>query len=98
MNLQPHNWEMSSLGAVANDISYGFTTTSTIDGSGVKLLRITDIQDGKVNWSTVPHCTELPRATYLLRPGDILIARTGATTGKSFLIEELSGRQSTPPI
>lgn len=91
MNPQPHNWEMSSLGAVANDISYGFTTTSTIDGSGAKLLRITDIQEGKVNWSTVPHCAELPRATYLLRPGDIVIARTGATTGKSFLIEELSG-------
>jgi type I restriction enzyme, S subunit len=91
MNPVPDNWEMSSLGAIANDISYGFTTTSNISGNGAKLLRITDIQEGRVNWSTVPHCTDLPRATYLLRPEDIVIARTGATTGKSYLIEELSG-------
>jgi type I restriction enzyme S subunit len=91
MNPVPDNWEMSSLGAIANDISYGFTTTSKIGGNGAKLLRITDIQDGNVNWATVPHCTDLPRATYLLRPGDIVIARTGATTGKSYLIEDLSG-------
>ncbi|MGM9664252.1 MAG: restriction endonuclease subunit S, partial [Eubacteriales bacterium] len=51
-------------------------------------MRITDIQDGKVNWDTVPFTTDSEPDTYLLDKGDIVFARTGATVGKSFLIEE----------
>jgi type I restriction enzyme S subunit len=54
------------------------------------MLRITDIQHGRVDWPSVPYC-EIPaerRGQYLLRPGDILFARTGATTGKSYLVRE----------
>lgn len=53
-----------------------------------RLLRITDIQDGKVNWETVPFTTVDEPDTYLLAKGDIVFARTGATVGKSFLIGE----------
>jgi type I restriction enzyme S subunit len=55
-----------------------------------KLLRITDIQNGKVNWEKVPfvEATESDQKKYGLRRGDIVFARTGATTGKSFLIRE----------
>ena len=53
-----------------------------------RLLRITDIQDGKVNWETVPFTTVSEPDTYLLAKGDIVFARTGATVGKSFLIWE----------
>ena len=52
------------------------------------MLRITDIQDGKVNWDTVPFTTVQDPEPYLLMKGDIVFARTGATVGKSFLIEE----------
>jgi len=52
-------------------------------------LRITDIQDGKVNWDTVPFTTVDDPETYLLKTGDIVFARTGATVGKSFLITEI---------
>jgi type I restriction enzyme S subunit len=54
------------------------------------MLRITDIQDGAVNWDAVPNCgianKDLPR--FRLRSGDLVFARTGATVGKSFLIDE----------
>jgi len=55
---------------------------------GPKFLRITDIQNGKVDWNTVPYCKCDNHDKYRLRPGDILFARTGATTGKSFLIRD----------
>jgi type I restriction enzyme S subunit len=53
-------------------------------------LRITDIQSGKVDWNSVPRC-EIAKediTKYLLKPGDIVFARSGATAGKSFLIKD----------
>jgi type I restriction enzyme, S subunit len=89
MSTKLAGWETAHLRDVTKDISYGFTTSSGLNGSGPKLLRITDIQNGNVDWSSVPHCVNIPRASFLLQAGDIVIARTGATTGKSFLIEKL---------
>ena len=90
MNVLPASWQIAHLRDVTTDISYGFTTNSILNGNGPKLLRITDIQNGSVDWSTVPHCVDTPRAFFLLEAGDIVITRTGATTGKSFLIEQLA--------
>ena len=58
------------------------------------MVRISDIQDNKVLWTNVPYCDikETDIETYLLRPNDILFARTGGTVGKSFLVTELSER------
>jgi len=69
---------------------YGFTASAVNQSVGPKFLRITDIQNGQVNWDTVPYCeidNELLRK-YRLEPGDLLFARIGATTGKSLLIRE----------
>jgi len=57
-----------------------------------KLLRITDIQDGKVQWDDVPFC-EIDKkglCNYQLENDDIVIARTGGTVGKSFVISDIS--------
>ena len=56
------------------------------------MLRITDIQDNQVNWDTVPFTDfdEEKVSSYILRDGDIVFARTGATVGKSYLINGLS--------
>ena len=55
------------------------------------MVRISDIQDNKVVWDTVPFCMieEQDIETYLLEENDILFARTGGTVGKSFLVEEV---------
>ena len=62
--------------------------------SGPRFLRITDIQDGKVDWENTPYCECDPVAesSNALERGDVVFARTGATTGKSFLIRECPPR------
>ncbi|MBP6518275.1 restriction endonuclease subunit S [Shewanella sp.] len=86
----PEGWVETSLGKLSSDISYGYTAKSTSLAVGPQMLRITDIQNNRVNWSSVPYCeidVDL-KAKYLLEKGDLLFARTGATVGKSFLIRE----------
>lgn len=80
-------WPKIKLKEIA-EIRYGFTESAFFDKIGPKFLRITDIQNGNVNWKNVPYCkidnSEINK--YLLVEGDIVFARTGATTGKSYLI------------
>ena len=83
----PEGWTWSRLGTISSAIQYGLSNSAEAQGSH-KLLRITDIQDGTVNWDNVPFTTTTDPDTYLLKTGDIVFARTGATVGKSFLISE----------
>jgi len=82
-------WEVKALGDVSA-INYGYTESASGEPVGPRFLRITDIQNDQVNWNTVPYCkidsSELPK--FRLASGDIVFARTGATTGKSFLVAE----------
>ena len=84
----PEGWEWTRLGNLSSSIQYGLSNSAEPQGTH-RLLRITDIQDGKVNWENVPFTTVENAETYLLRKDDIVFARTGATVGKSFLITEL---------
>ena len=52
-------------------------------------MRITDIQDNTVNLNTVPYTDCDISSEYLLQQNDILFARTGATVGKSYLVEKV---------
>ena len=55
------------------------------------MVRISDIHDNVVQWSTVPFCKITPSEidTYRLKENDILFARTGGTVGKSFLVQSV---------
>lgn len=81
-------WRRMFLGEIAESVDYGVTASASRIPTGPKFLRITDIQNGSVNWDTVPWCECDARvaAGSRLEAGDIVFARTGATTGKSFLI------------
>ncbi len=81
-------WVVKSVSELCDKPQYGYTASAATEPIGPHLLRITDIQDGLVNWKTVPYCDCPQPEKYLLEKDDILFARTGATTGKSFLIEE----------
>lgn len=74
---------------VSENIQYGYTGNRKVVGK-YKYLRITDIQNGKVVWENVPYSDirESEAKKYLLHQGDIVFARSGATSGKSFLIEK----------
>ena len=86
----PEHWKAVRLGDYIFRPEYGYTASATHDSIGAKFLRITDIQDSGVNWRDVPYCKcdEDTKKKYLLVPGDIVIARIGATTGKAFLVDE----------
>ena len=84
----PDRWEWCRLGSLCSSIQYGLSNSAKSSGTH-KLLRITDIQNGSVNWETVPYTTTEDPKTYILKSEDIVFARTGATVGKSFLIDQL---------
>ena len=81
------SWEESNFGKFTVS-QYGYTEKAHWEKVGPKFLRITDIQDNKVDWDEVPWCPidEAGMKQYAVEIGDIMIARTGATTGKSYLI------------
>ena len=81
------SWKETRLGKYV-DSQYGYTERAFQEQIGPKFLRITDIQNGIVNWDDVPFCkiSDSDFERYAVSKNDILIARTGATTGKSYLI------------
>lgn len=71
------------LGDICSDISYGYTESATSENIGPKFLRITDITSDYIDWNSVPYCkiSDEDYNKYKLYYNDIVIARTGATTG-----------------
>lgn len=53
----PDGWTYATLSDVSEQIRYGYTASAIQQPKGPRLLRITDIQDGNVNWDAVPYCT-----------------------------------------
>ena len=84
----PEGWCWTNVGDIASSILYGVSESAKSEGE-YRLLRITDIHDNTVNWKTVPYTNfdETKVSNYLLNDGDILFARTGATVGKSYLVQ-----------
>ena len=69
-------------------MEYGFTETAQPDAVGPKFLRITDITGTYIDWDAVPYCpiSDSDLKKYKLRKGDVVIARTGATSGAAKMI------------
>jgi type I restriction enzyme S subunit len=90
IGLVPEHWRVQPLRDLVDRPKYGLTATARQKDDGPRFLRITDIQNGMVKWDQVPSCmcSAEDRAKYALRAGDILVARIGATTGKTFLMRE----------
>ncbi len=85
-----YDWEKVPIENICKKIQYGLTSKSGCEYKGPKYLRITDIQEGSVEWDSVPRSSVTSGLEkYFLKPGDIVFARTGATVGKSFLIKTL---------
>jgi len=83
-------WPQVTLKDVSTRLQYGYTASAKEDDVGPKFLRITDIVPLRIDWSTVPHCRidEVKAEKYKLATGDIVIARTGNTTGYAKLIRD----------
>lgn len=79
----PEGWQETTLGEISLDISYGYTQSASKKIVGPKFLRITDIQNDFVEWDQVPYCviTDKSYQKYKLSIGDLVVARTGNSTG-----------------
>ena len=86
----PSNWCWARWGDISESIQYGYNAPAKDEGR-IKMVRISDIQNGKVVWERVPYCDidEEDINNYMLKAGDILFARTGGTVGKSYLVTEV---------
>ena len=74
-----------NLSDICSDVSYGYTESATSAPVGPKFLRITDIQGGTFDWNKVPFCPASNESLkkYRLEVGDIVVARTGNSTGEN---------------
>ena len=86
----PESWQWERWGNLSHSIQYGYNAPAEESGD-IRMVRISDIQDGEVLWVKVPFChiNKSDIDTYLLQKGDILFARTGGTVGKSFLVGDV---------
>lgn len=85
--------EKKKLGEICDKPLYGANTPAKEGNpkTDYRYIRITDInEDGSLNddWKTAEKIEE----KYILKNGDILFARSGATAGKTFLYDEKVGR------
>lgn len=86
-------WEKIKLKDISTDISYGMNSAATeFDGTN-KYIRITDIDEKTSLYSDNPVSPlGILEDKFLVKENDILFARTGASTGKSYLYNKTDGR------
>lgn len=91
----PEHWEVRRLRyAIIGKLTYGANVAGEYSNpEWPRYLRITDFAlDGTMRKETF--CSLPPEIAkdYLLKPGDILLARSGATVGKAFLVKPEAGK------
>ncbi len=89
-------WEQRKLGEVASGFEYGLNAAASDFDGEKKYLRITDIDDQTREFRTddlsSPDINNPIDNRYLLKEGDILFARTGASVGKTYLYKASDGK------
>ena len=87
-------WEETTLGKCSCEIDYGMNAAAMkFDGEN-RYIRITDIDESSSMYKSdapVSPNAELSDK-YLLQQGDILFARTGASTGRTYLYNDSDGK------
>ena len=87
-------WSLARLGdCLAAPPSYGINAPAVpFCDTLPKYIRITDITEEGDYLPQPPVSVKAHNARYSLKPGDIVFARTGATTGKSYLYDPRDGQ------
>ena len=90
------DWEQRKLGDVLSKFDYGLNSSSSDYDGKNKYLRITDIDEQTHRFNldnlTSPKVDLKNKDNYILHPGDIVFARTGASVGKTYKYREDDGR------
>ena len=88
-------WEQRKLGELAESFEYGLNAAAKEYDGKNKYIRITDIDDETRSFVqdnlTSPDIDLSNADNYILKFGDILFARTGASVGKTYIYKGLDG-------
>ncbi|PJK17641.1 hypothetical protein CQS04_01835 [Chryseomicrobium excrementi] len=87
----PENWSVKKVKyLISEPLSYGANESAELDDRELpRYIRITDIDDsGKLRESTFKSISKEIANLYNVKNGDILLARSGATVGKSYFHRE----------
>jgi len=91
--VNPRGWPITTLGDLGETGQYGLNAAALPQGAtGVRFIRITDIDKfGRLGRAEPAYVSaDTPNVEdYELKEGDIVIARSGATAGKSYLHKSL---------
>jgi hypothetical protein len=84
----PEHWEVKELGTIIEKPNYGLTASANEKNVGPKFLRITDIQEEKVFWESVPHCEcgRIYHEKYSLHSGDLVVPVLALRLGRPSLL------------
>ena len=87
-------WSFIELSKISSDISYGMGLASKEYDGVNKYIRITDIDETTNKYSNkdIVSPDGVLEDKYLVNKNDILFARTGASTGKTYLYDEKDGK------
>src|SRR5258708_36626314 len=91
----PEQWEMRRLKHLVTEaLKYGANEPAELDDINLpRYIRITDVDEmGSLRDDTFKSLPEEKARPYLLKEGDLLFARSGATVGKSFMYQDSWGR------
>ena len=93
MDAFPEDWEVVKLRCIIAEASYGVGAEAIPYNHVVKYIRITDINDETHGFTPSPLVSPaFYEEKHRVEKNDILIARTGASVGKSYLYNEKDGR------
>lgn len=87
-------WEKCKFGDIATGFDYGMNAAAkSFDGEN-KYIRITDIDEASSTYGEKDMVSPdgILSDNYLVKDRDILLARTGASTGKSYLYKKSDGK------
>ncbi|WP_293388432.1 restriction endonuclease subunit S [Phascolarctobacterium sp.] len=72
------SWEEKTIGEICSSLKYGTSKKSSDDGE-VVVLRMGNLQNGEIDWSTLAYTSdEEDIKKYLLKSGDVLFNRTNS--------------------
>lgn len=89
----PRSWRWVSIDQLVAEVQYGSSAKTSLDDSGVPVLRMGNIQRGKIDWTDLKYLPkdhdEFPNL--LLREGDVVFNRTNSfeLVGKTAAIGKL---------
>lgn len=92
----PDNWNLANFGDVIESSFYGCNPQTGEDLDGVSYLRITDISEKRgLKYRNLPEKAVFENSDdkkkYELQEGDLVIARSGASSGQSYIYDSQHG-------